>query len=38
MINKVMYILAKVLMAVEVGAAIFLIVSWRKAKEKKGWK
>lgn len=38
MINKVMHTLAYVLMAVEVGTAIFLIVSWRKAKEKKGWK
>ena len=36
MINKVMYILAKVLMVVEAGAIIFMIISWRKAKEKKG--
>ncbi len=35
MINKVMYILASVLMVVEAGAAVFLIISWRKAKEKK---
>jgi hypothetical protein len=35
MINKVMHTLAYVLMAVEVGAIIFLIISWRKEKEKK---
>lgn len=36
MINKVMYTLAKVLMVLEAGAIIFMIISWRKAKEKKG--
>jgi hypothetical protein len=35
MINKVIHTLAYVLMVVEAGALIFLIISWRKAKEKK---